>query len=228
MKRLVLSLSVVLGLLWLFSQPAYAHHVYAYSVPSQNYQYCYYNNHAYWQPPQLICYPSPSSPPIYLTEPTPFHHYYYQIQPPVVHYHIEVPLLETRYNFQRSDPKGEQPPAPIVPPTTETPKRESENKTPNEKQESKTCLLTGLLWLKAGESVSENVFVPDDPQKRHGEHLKRFGRYNWSGRHFEELPPTELRYFGKEALTFTAPETGCYARKQSGQWTKVNLKINSR
>lgn len=224
MKRVVLGLSVVFCLIF-FSQPIYAYHPYGVYQPS--YQYCYYN-YAYWQPPQLICYPYQLSQPSYVVQPPPVYYYYYQTPPPIVHYHIEVTLPETRYHFQRPNPSVEPPPAPITPPVTKTPGREPESKTPSEKQENEDCLLNGLLWLKAGESVSEKIFTRDDPQKRHEEHLKRFGRYNWQGRRFEELPQPEPRYFGKEALTFTAPETGCYARKQSGQWVKVKLAANFR
>lgn len=209
MKRVVFSAGIVLGLL-LFSQTVYAFH--PYDAYSQNYRYCHYYNYAYWQPPQLICYPYPASPPNYLIQPAPVYHYYQQVQPPVVHYHIEISPPEIIYHLHQQQPSKPRPPEPVLPPAQD------------KETERLNCLNAGLIWLEAGQKISGNFFLPDNPEKRHEEHLQRLGRYNWNEKRFEELPKTVERYFGKETFTFTAPETGCYVRNQSGVMGKINIR----
>ena len=210
MRRIVVGAGALLCILF-FSNSARAHD--AHDLYQQNYQHCYYSNYAYWQPPQLICYPYRVSPLIYQVHQSPPIRYHYRVEPPVVHYHIEIPPPEIKYHFhERPNQPKTHLPEPVLPPA------------PDQEREKTACLNSGLSWLEAEESVSENVFVPDDPRKRHEEHLKRLGRYNYEKRRFEEWPQTDKRYFGKETETFTARESGCYVRNQSGEWGKINLR----
>lgn len=214
MRRIVVGASVLICLLFL-SNSAQAYHQ-PYGFYQQNYQYCYYYDYAYWQAPQLICSPYPATQTTYLIQPPSVYQYYYQVPPPpppVIHYH-----------FYPADQLRSEKPAPVLPPVVNSPKSskpEPENRASTEDQQKAACLNAGLRWAVAGEDMKENIFVPDDPKKRHEEHLKRLGRYNWQGKHFEKLPQAEERYFGKEANTFTAPETGCYVRNKLGVWTKI-------
>ena len=205
------AIAFVAGFVFLFGySEAQAYHSYA--VYPQNYQHYYYY-YSYPNLPQIIFYPRPVTPPTYIFQPPPV----YIIQPPpVIHYHIEVPPPHIQYHFHGNPDQPKTIPAePILPPPPAVLEK------PTDKQ---TCLSAGLAWLETGETISEDVFLPDDPKTRHNEHLKRFGRYDWDKKKFVELPETEQRYFGKETVTFSAKESGCYARGQSGQWQKINLR----
>lgn len=206
MRRAIVVVGVFICQLFLFSS-AEAYHTYSF-VP-QDRPYCdyYYDT---WLPP--ICRQYPTSQPVYIFQPPPIYLDYPRVPPAIVYYHIEILPPEVKYRFhERADRSRSPLPEPALPPR------------PDKEKEKKICLNSELLWLEAGESVSENVFVSDDPEKRHAEHLKRLGRYNWTGKYFEQLPKGVERYFGKEIATFTAPETGCYVRNQSGQWKKINI-----
>ena len=197
------AVTFIASLVFLFGySEAQAYHSYA--VYPQSYQHCYYD-YSYPNLPQIICYPNPATPPTYIFQP-----------PPVIHYHIEMPPPHIQYHFHRNPDQPKTIPAePILPPPPAVLEK------PTDKQ---TCLSAGLAWLETGETISENVFLSDDPKKRHNEHLKRLGRYDWDKKKFVELPQTEQRYFGKETAAFTVKESGCYARSQSGQWQKINLR----